>query len=123
MAHVDFAADEGDGYVGDFTATLNFASGDLTGSATGFYYQNGEAPGITRAGTVILTSDDVGANFNVAEFNGLIGGNLDTRGGQRALTGEVIGGFGGVQADMRASLGEADVGGESQTPEIFIIAD
>ena len=123
MAVLDLDSLKDDGYVGDFTATVNFMSGDMTSSATGFYYQNGEAPGVTRAGTVTLNSVDIGDSLDVALFTGVIGGSLDTGGGLEALSGMAEGIFGGPLADVMVAIGEADVVGELQTLSVIVFAD
>jgi hypothetical protein len=107
MALVDLNSEAEEGYIGDVVVDADFASNALTATATGFYFQAGEAPGEARGGELVFSSSDVGVGI-VSVFSGTLAGDLDLGSGLEDLTGLGDGRFLGDDADMVIVVGSVN---------------
>lgn len=118
-------------YYGDLTASADFNTSTLTGSATAFVYfndANSNVQGSRRTGTLTLNAaalapDDPGT-ATVETFPITVGGTLNQFGdgvGERAATGTIDGAFAGGSAQWLAGQGTVTINGV--TFQTLIVAE
>jgi hypothetical protein len=116
-----------DGYIGDFEATVNFATGNMSGSATDFYYavEASETtfvgPAEARAGTITLQSAPILPGLNAFNLAGTL--QVSTSGSAVSVLGSGTGGFVGVNGDVFALDGSVNTAGFAEVFEVGILAE
>ena len=114
-----------EGYIGDFEATVNFASGNMNGSATNFYYAvetsatTFAGPAEARAGTITLPPTLIAPGLNSFNLNGTL--QISPSGSAVSVIGSGDGGFVGVNGEGFALEGDVATPGFAEVFEVGIL--
>lgn len=126
MVAADGFEDATEGYIGEFSAEVDFVDGEMTGVGSNFFFSeldsegNASSVGEEVAGSITASSTNVATGLVDFTFEG----TLFVDGLERTITSGVgEGGFFGTDGDMMAVEGDLEFAGTVTSLDVAIVAD